>query len=104
MAQCASELLHEGVTNIEELVRVMPFSAIREMLEAAPPPNEHGRLEQLTTARSSSRFVFTFEPEHELRSRELGSVNGSFFVLRACPCWIWLRTSPPGQVVVWMLT
>jgi len=36
MAQCASELLHDQVTNIEELVRVMPFSAIREMLEAAP--------------------------------------------------------------------
>ncbi|HVG69726.1 MAG TPA: GspE/PulE family protein [Vicinamibacterales bacterium] len=36
MSQCASELLHEQVTNIEELVRVMPFSAIREMLEAAP--------------------------------------------------------------------
>jgi type IV pilus assembly protein PilB len=36
MAQCASELLHGQVTNIEELVRVMPFSAIREMLEAAP--------------------------------------------------------------------
>ena len=36
MAQCASELLHEQVTNIEELVRVMPFSAVREMLEAAP--------------------------------------------------------------------
>ena len=36
MAQCASELLHEGVTNIEELVRVMPFSAVRQMLEAAP--------------------------------------------------------------------
>ena len=34
MAECASELLNEGVTNIEELVRVMPFSAIREMLEA----------------------------------------------------------------------
>ena len=33
MAACASELLSEGVTNIEELVRVMPFSAIREMLE-----------------------------------------------------------------------
>jgi type IV pilus assembly protein PilB len=36
MAQCASELLHEGVTNIEELVRVMPFAAIRDMLAAAP--------------------------------------------------------------------
>ena len=36
MAQCASELLHDQVTNIEELVRVMPFSAIKEMLEAAP--------------------------------------------------------------------
>jgi type IV pilus assembly protein PilB len=36
MAECASELLHGQVTNIEELVRVMPFSAIREMLEAAP--------------------------------------------------------------------
>jgi type IV pilus assembly protein PilB len=36
MAQCASELLHDQVTNIEELVRVMPFTAIREMLEAAP--------------------------------------------------------------------
>ncbi len=34
MAQCASELLDAGVTNIEELVRVMPFTAIREMLEA----------------------------------------------------------------------
>ena len=34
MAECASELLNEGVTNIEELVRVMPFSAIREMLQA----------------------------------------------------------------------
>ena len=33
MAECASELLDEGVTNIEELVRVMPFSAIREMLQ-----------------------------------------------------------------------
>ena len=36
MAQCASQLLNDQVTNIEELVRVMPFSAIREMLEAAP--------------------------------------------------------------------
>jgi type II secretory ATPase GspE/PulE/Tfp pilus assembly ATPase PilB-like protein len=36
MAQCASDLLHEGVTNIEELVRVMPFAAIRDMLAAAP--------------------------------------------------------------------
>ena len=36
MAQCASELLHDQVTNIEELVRVMPFAAVREMLEAAP--------------------------------------------------------------------
>ena len=34
MAECASELLSDGVTNIEELVRVMPFAAIREMLEA----------------------------------------------------------------------
>jgi type IV pilus assembly protein PilB len=33
MSACASELLSDGVTNIEELVRVMPFSAIREMLE-----------------------------------------------------------------------
>src|SRR5688572_18865315 len=33
MAECASELLRDGVTNIEELVRVMPFAAIREMLE-----------------------------------------------------------------------
>jgi type IV pilus assembly protein PilB len=32
MAQCASELLSGGVTNIEELVRVMPFSAIQQML------------------------------------------------------------------------
>jgi type II secretory ATPase GspE/PulE/Tfp pilus assembly ATPase PilB-like protein len=40
MAQCASELLHDQVTNIEELVRVMPFSAVREMLEAAPSANE----------------------------------------------------------------
>jgi type II secretory ATPase GspE/PulE/Tfp pilus assembly ATPase PilB-like protein len=36
MAQCASELLHDQVTNIEELCRVMPFTAIKEMLEAAP--------------------------------------------------------------------
>ncbi len=36
MARCASELLHEGVTNIEELVRVMPFAAIRDMLAEAP--------------------------------------------------------------------
>jgi type IV pilus assembly protein PilB len=36
MAQCASELLHAQVTNIEELVRVMPFPAVREMLEASP--------------------------------------------------------------------
>jgi hypothetical protein len=36
MAQCASDLLHDQVTNIEELVRVMPFSAIKDMLEAAP--------------------------------------------------------------------
>jgi type IV pilus assembly protein PilB len=36
MAQCASDLLHDQVTNIEELVRVMPFAAIKEMLEAAP--------------------------------------------------------------------
>ena len=34
MAECASELLSDSVTNIEELVRVMPFAAIREMLEA----------------------------------------------------------------------
>ena len=40
MAQCASELLHDQVTNIEELVRVMPFSAVREMLEAAPSASE----------------------------------------------------------------
>jgi type IV pilus assembly protein PilB len=40
MAQCASELLHDQVTNIEELVRVMPFSAVREMLEAAPSAGE----------------------------------------------------------------
>jgi type IV pilus assembly protein PilB len=40
MAHCASELLHDQVTNIEELVRVMPFSAVREMLEAAPSANE----------------------------------------------------------------
>ena len=37
MAECASELLSEGVTNIEELVRVMPFAAIREMLARRPP-------------------------------------------------------------------
>jgi type IV pilus assembly protein PilB len=36
MAQCASELLDDQVTNIEELVRVMPFAAVREMLETAP--------------------------------------------------------------------
>ena len=37
MAQCASDLLTEGLTNLEELVRVMPFDAIRQMahLQAA---------------------------------------------------------------------
>ena len=40
MAQCASQLLTDQVTNIEELVRVMPFSANREMLQAAPATTE----------------------------------------------------------------
>jgi type II secretory ATPase GspE/PulE/Tfp pilus assembly ATPase PilB-like protein len=34
MAQCAWQLLVEGVTNIEELVRVMPYPAIRQMVES----------------------------------------------------------------------
>jgi type IV pilus assembly protein PilB len=33
MAECASRLLVNGVTNIEELVRVMPYAAIRQMVE-----------------------------------------------------------------------
>jgi hypothetical protein len=36
MAQCASDLLSEGLTNLEELVRVMPFAAIRQMVELEP--------------------------------------------------------------------
>jgi len=36
MAQCAARLLVDGITNIEELVRVMPYTAIRQMAESAP--------------------------------------------------------------------
>jgi type IV pilus assembly protein PilB len=36
MAQCASDLLTEGLTNLEELIRVMPFPAIRQMVELEP--------------------------------------------------------------------
>jgi type IV pilus assembly protein PilB len=36
MAQCASDLLAEGLTNLEELVRVMPFAAIRQMVQLEP--------------------------------------------------------------------
>jgi len=36
MAQCASRLLVDGVTNIEELVRVMPYPAIRQMVGLEP--------------------------------------------------------------------
>jgi type IV pilus assembly protein PilB len=36
MAQCAATLLTNGTTNIEELIRVMPFPAIREMVDAEP--------------------------------------------------------------------
>jgi type IV pilus assembly protein PilB len=36
MAQCATRLLVDGITNIEELVRVMPYPAIRQMAESAP--------------------------------------------------------------------
>jgi type IV pilus assembly protein PilB len=37
MARCAAHLLVDGVTNIEELVRVMPYPAIRQMLDAESP-------------------------------------------------------------------
>ena len=40
LSQVDVRLLHDQVTNIEELVRVMPFSAVREMLEAAPSAGE----------------------------------------------------------------
>ena len=36
MGQCAATLLTEGVTNIEELIRVMPYPAIRQMVEMEP--------------------------------------------------------------------
>ncbi len=36
MGQCASTLLTGGTTNIEELIRVMPFPAIRQMVEMEP--------------------------------------------------------------------
>jgi type IV pilus assembly protein PilB len=36
MAQCGLTLLVEGVTNIEELVRVMPFPAIKQMVDMEP--------------------------------------------------------------------
>jgi type II secretory ATPase GspE/PulE/Tfp pilus assembly ATPase PilB-like protein len=36
MARCAAMLLVDGVTNIEELVRVMPYPAIREMIGTEP--------------------------------------------------------------------
>jgi type II secretory ATPase GspE/PulE/Tfp pilus assembly ATPase PilB-like protein len=36
MAECAAGLLIDGMTNIEELVRVMPYPAIRQMLETQP--------------------------------------------------------------------
>jgi type IV pilus assembly protein PilB len=36
MGQCASTLLTSGTTNIEELIRVMPFPAIRQMVEMEP--------------------------------------------------------------------
>jgi len=36
MAQCALTLRVNGVTNFEELVRVMPFPAIRELAEMEP--------------------------------------------------------------------
>jgi type IV pilus assembly protein PilB len=36
MAQCGFTLLAEGVTNLEELVRVMPFSAIKQMVDLEP--------------------------------------------------------------------
>jgi type II secretory ATPase GspE/PulE/Tfp pilus assembly ATPase PilB-like protein len=36
MAVCASELLVNGITNLEELVRVMPYQSIRQMSELEP--------------------------------------------------------------------
>ena len=36
MAESAAGLLTEGVTNIEELVRVMPYNTLREMVEVEP--------------------------------------------------------------------
>ena len=36
MGQCAATLLTNGVTNIEELIRVMPYPAIRQMVEMEP--------------------------------------------------------------------
>jgi type II secretory ATPase GspE/PulE/Tfp pilus assembly ATPase PilB-like protein len=36
MAVCASELLVNGITNLEELVRVMPYQSIRQMSEMEP--------------------------------------------------------------------
>jgi type IV pilus assembly protein PilB len=36
MGQCASTLMANGTTNIEELIRVMPFPAIRQMVEMEP--------------------------------------------------------------------
>jgi type II secretory ATPase GspE/PulE/Tfp pilus assembly ATPase PilB-like protein len=34
MARCAAELLRNGLTNLDELARVLPYSAIRQVLEA----------------------------------------------------------------------
>jgi hypothetical protein len=42
MSQCASRLLVDGVTNIEELVRVMPYAAIRKMVEQEPAAERAG--------------------------------------------------------------
>jgi type IV pilus assembly protein PilB len=40
MAQCAAQLLSEGLTNLEELVRVLPYAAIRQMLSSEAPAAE----------------------------------------------------------------
>ena len=36
MARCAAQLLVDGITNIEELARVMPYTAIRQLIEKQP--------------------------------------------------------------------